>query len=212
VKFHKLFLSAAIVGLPLLQSAAKAQSTADVAFGTSTTSVPSTGTSINTFGDGTLYSTPSMHGAFGKVSGNVMFNSWFGLGGDYTWRYSQGDYAGLGYRPSFYDVNAVFKPSVGSRRIEPEFQAGLGGMRLGFYQNRTYCNSFTGCSGSSNLVGSSNHFQVHGLTGVRFYVTRSVFVRPEVEVHWVNNLFQFGSNWVPQYGVSLGYSFGRGRS
>jgi hypothetical protein len=143
-----------------------------------------------------------------------MFKPWLGVGADYTWRYSQGAYAGLGYRPSFYDINAVFRPGAGTgtRKIEPEFQAGLGGMRIGFYQNQTFCNSFTGCSATSDSVGSSQHFQVHGLAAARFYVTRSVFVRPEVEVHWVNNLFQFGSNWVPQYGVSLGYSFGRGRS
>ncbi len=210
MKFHKLFLTAAVVSLPVLQSAAQAQMSADIAFGTGTASAPSTGTGIDTFGTGVLYNTPSVNGAFGKVSGDVMFKPWLGVGANYTWRYSQGAYAGLNYRPSFYDVNAVFRPSVGNRRIEPEFQAGLGGMRLGFYQNQSRCNSFTGCTATSSLLGSSSHFQVHGLTGVRLYVTQSVFVRPEVEVHWVNNLFQFGSNFVPQYGVSLGYTFGRG--
>ena len=201
-----------MLSLPLIQVAANAQVTADVAYGSGTAYAPAAGTTINTFGDGNFYNTPSIHGAFGKVSGDFMFKPWLGVGADYSWRYSQGAYAGLGYRPSFYDIDAVLKPSVRNSRIEPEFHAGLGGMRLGFYQNRTFCNSFTGCSGSSNLVGSSQHFQVHGLAGVRLYVTRSVFVRPEVEVHWVNNNFQFGSNYVPQYGVSVGYSFGRGRS
>jgi len=26
----------------------------------------------------------------------------------------------------------------------------------------------------------------------------------------VNNFYQFGSNWVPQYSVGIGWSFGRG--
>jgi hypothetical protein len=29
-----------------------------------------------------------------------------------------------------------------------------------------------------------------------------------VDVHWVNNFFQFGSGWVPQYSVAVGYRFG----
>jgi hypothetical protein len=29
------------------------------------------------------------------------------------------------------------------------------------------------------------------------------------DVHYVNNFFPFGSNWVPRYSVSLGYSFGK---
>jgi hypothetical protein len=44
---------------------------------------------------------------------------------------------------------------------------------------------------------------------VRFYVKDNVFIRPQVDVHWVKNLFQFGSNWVPEYGAAIGYSFGR---
>jgi hypothetical protein len=33
-------------------------------------------------------------------------------------------------------------------------------------------------------------------------------VRPAVEGHWVNDFFQFGSNWVPQLDIGVGYSFG----
>jgi hypothetical protein len=43
---------------------------------------------------------------------------------------------------------------------------------------------------------------------VRLYATPHIFVRPAVDVHWVNNNFQFGSNWVPQYSIGVGYSFG----
>ena len=186
---------------------ARGQLNADIAFGTGTASAPSAGTSINTFGNGILLGTPSLHGAFGKISGDLMLKSWLGVGAEYSFRYSQGLYAGLGYRPSFYDVNAVFAPPLHTRRIQPELQVGLGGMRLGFYQNQSDCNSFTGCSASSSLLGSSSHFQVHELAAVRIYLTHRIFVRPEVDLHEVKNLFQFGNSFVPQYGVSLGYSF-----
>jgi hypothetical protein len=29
-----------------------------------------------------------------------------------------------------------------------------------------------------------------------------------VEAHWVDNFSQFGSNWVPQYSMGIGYTFG----
>jgi len=44
--------------------------------------------------------------------------------------------------------------------------------------------------------------------GVRLYVTDHLFVRPQVDAHYVDNFFQFGSNWVPEYGASVGWSFG----
>lgn len=193
----------------LAGSLAQAQVNADVSFGVGTPVVSSTGQGIDTFGTGTPLNTPSMHGAFGKISGDLMLTHGLGVGAEYSFRFSQGPYAGINYRPSFYDVNAVFAPTLHSKRIQPEFQGGLGGMNIRFYQNSSSCNSFTGCNTSSNFLAGSNHFQVHGLAAVRLYVTPRVFLRPEVDVHWVNNLFQFGSNFVPQYGVSLGYSFGR---
>jgi len=187
---------------------ANAQVNADLAVGVGTPSVSSSGQSIDTFGTGSLFQTPSMNGAFGKISGDLMLKAALGIGAEYSFRFSQGPYAGINYRPSFYDVNAVFAPSLHTRRVRPEFQAGLGGMNLSFYYNQSSCSAFGGCQSSSTQVDSSRHFQLHGLAAVRFYVTPKVFIRPEVDVHWVNNLFQFGSNFVPQYGVSLGYSFG----
>jgi serine/threonine protein kinase/Tol biopolymer transport system component len=38
--------------------------------------------------------------------------------------------------------------------------------------------------------------------------TPRVFIRPQFDYHWVNNFFQFGSNSVPQFSASVGYSFG----
>jgi hypothetical protein len=181
--------------------------TIDFAGGIGTAMAPARSTPIDTFGDGNLFFAPKMTGAFGKVSGDVMLKRGFGIGAEYSFRFSQGNYAGLTYRPSFYDVNAIFAPHLPGR-IQPEFQAGLGGMNMRFYFPQSQCDSFAGCSNSNNFLESSNHLQVHGLVGLRLYVTPRVFIRPEAEVHWVHDLFQFGSRYVPQYGASIGYSFG----
>ena len=45
--------------------------------------------------------------------------------------------------------------------------------------------------------------------GVNIYVKGGIFVRPQVDVRYVRNFFQFGSNWVPAYSVAIGYAFGR---
>jgi hypothetical protein len=196
---------AVCLGAPL----AHAQSDLDVFFGAGTMRAPSSGQSIDTFGTGTPYTTPSLGGAFGKLGADIMLTPHFGVGGQMDWRFSQADYAGLNYRPTFYDFNGIWMPSLGSnKRIAPEIEAGLGAARLSFYYPQSYCDQFAGCSSSNTFIESSNHFQVHLSAGIRFYVTPHVFIRPQVDAHYVNNFFQFGSNWVPEYGAAVGWSFG----
>jgi hypothetical protein len=81
-------------------------------------------------------------------------------------------------------------------------------VNLKFYYPNSYCDMFVGCSTSNTFLESSNHFQTHLEAGIRFYATRHFFVRPQIDAHYVNNFFQFGSNWVPEYGASIGWSFG----
>ena len=188
---------------------ARAQVNGDVAVGIGTATASATGQGIDTFGTGTLYYPPTLHGVFGKVSGDIMLKPSFGIGVEYAARFSQGAYAGINYRPSFYDFNAVYSPVLKNKRFQPEFQGGLGGMNIRFYQNSSACDSFGGCSSSNTYLESSNHLQLHGMAGVRVYVTKNLFIRPEVDVRYVHNLFQFGTNVVPEYGVSVGYSFGK---
>lgn len=190
-------------------AAAHAQSGLDVYFGAGTMIAPSSGQQIDTFQTGNPFTTPRLGGTFGKVGADFMLNKHFGVGAQTDWRFSQGAYAGLNYRPLFYDFNAIWTP-IGhtERRIVPELQAGLGGARLGFYYPTTFCDQFAGCSSTNNFVESSNHFQVHMAAGVSFYVTHHVFIRPQVDARYVNNFFQFGSNWVPEYTASVGWSFG----
>jgi hypothetical protein len=188
---------------------ASAQAGVDVFAGVGTTILDSSGQSIDTFNTGSPFTTPRMGGTFGKFGGDFMVTPHFGLGAETDFRFSQGAYAGLNYRPLFYDFNGIWLPTAHRlKRVVPELQAGLGGVNLKFYFPQSSCNSFTGCSSSNSFIDSSNHFQVHLEAGVRFYVTQHLFVRPQVDAHYVNNFFQFGSNWVPQYGASVGWTFG----
>lgn len=187
---------------------AYAQSGAEVHIGFGSAHAKSIGVPVDLFNDGTLYSTPSLGGLFMNFGGSAMLTSHFGFGGELSVHPAKSDYAILRYRPLFYDFNGIYQPLPLSGKVVPELQAGVGGMNLKFYYDQTGCNQIAGCSSSSSLVASSNHFQVHIGGGVRIFATDHVFIRPQFDAHWVHNLFQFGSNWVPQYGVSVGYEFG----
>ncbi|MGD1073466.1 MAG: hypothetical protein ABSB15_25425 [Bryobacteraceae bacterium] len=174
-----------------------------------TTVDSSSNTQIDTFGTGSPFTTPRMGGLFSDFGASFMATKQFGAGADISWRDTQGAYAGLNYRPLFYNFDGIYQP-VKTKRFAPELRLGLGGVHLGYSLNQTACNSFTGCSTATEGVGSSEHFQMHAEVAARFYVTNHIFVRPAVEAHWVNDFFQFGSNWVPQYSIGVGYSIGGG--
>lgn len=182
----------------------------DAFFGLGTAMDKSNGQAIDTFGDGAIYTAPRMGGLFANAGGNLMITPHYGFGGEVSFRTSQGGYAGLKYRPIFYDFNGIYHP-MGSKRLVPELQAGLGAVNLRFYQNQQACDVFAGCSSSNLFVESSNHFQLHFAAGLKYYVRGQFFVEPKFDLHWVNNFFQFGSNLVPEYSVNLGYTFGAQR-
>jgi hypothetical protein len=191
-----------LAGAPLIMA-----QQANVYFGVGTATDSSNGQAIDPLGTGTLYPTPKMTGAFLSAGGGFMFRPHFGVGANFSWRASQGFYSGLDYRPLFYDFNGIWQP-VKTRRFVPEIQAGLGGVRVGFSANQQSCDELIGCSSVSLGSESSEHFQVHVGVAARFYATPHIFIRPAVDAHWVNDFFQFGSNWVPDYSVGIGYSFG----
>jgi hypothetical protein len=200
------FLS--LTGLSLVFVAlAAAQGSVDAYVGAGAITGGSNGMAIDTFGTGNFVNTPTLKGATMNLGGEFFVTPHFGIGGELVFRPGKSDYAGLLYRPMFYDVNGIWKPSLKQKRVVPEFQGGIGGVNLRFYVPPS-CDSFGGCSSSNTFLESSHHFQVHAGAGVRFYVTRSVFVRPQFDIHWVHNFFQFGGNFVPQYSAVVGYSFG----
>lgn len=194
--------------LPFCMIVSYAQSEVDIALGLGTAQDKSNGQQIDPLGTGTFSQTGAINGLFMKISGDVMFKPSFGAGFETSFRPAQGSYAGLGDRPLFYDFNGIYHPPVKSKRFVPELQAGLGGVNVKFYANQQLCNSLTGCSTSNSFLTSASHFQLHFGGGLKYYVTDHIFVRPEVDVHWVNNFSQFGNSWVPEYGASIGYTLG----
>jgi hypothetical protein len=181
----------------------------NIYFGLGTATNSSNGQSIDPFGTGNFVNTPKMTGLFADVGGSLMLTQHFGAGAQVSWRAGSGDYAGLNYRPIFYDFNGVWQP-VKRAHFVPEVQAGIGGVRVGFSASQTNCDALVGCQTFNLGSESSNHFQAHFALAARLYVTPHIFLRPAVDAHWVNNFFQFGNNWVPQYSLGIGYSVGGG--
>jgi len=181
----------------------------DVFFGVGTVTDTSAHTVVDTFGTGFPFTTPALGGSFGKIGGDFMFTKHFGFNAETDFRFSQDNYAGLQTRPMFYDFNGVYMPTFGRfSRIAPELEGGVGGVHMNFSYSQSECDAFGGCSTSTNLVDTSNHFQVHVGGGLRFYATKHVFLRPQVDYRYVPNFFQYGRNNVVEYGAALGYSFG----
>jgi hypothetical protein len=89
------------------------------------------------------------------------------------------------------------------------YKGALGGVDLRFHYPQSSCDQFAGCSISNTYLESSHDFQLHFGGGLRLYVRGGLFVRPQIDVHWVNNFFQFGSGWVPEYSAAVRYTFGK---
>ena len=198
-----------LIVLPFAAAAPAHAQNASVFIGVGSATDSSSNQSVDTFGTGMPFTTPKMTGLFGTVGAEAMFRSYLGFGGEAAFRFRQGPYAGLNYRPTFYDFNLIFQPLPKWVRVVPEFQAGLGGAKLSFYYTQSFCNIFAGCQTSNGYLLGSNHFQLHASAGVRFYITRNTFLRPQADLHYVTNFFQFGSGRVPQYTLAIGYTFGR---
>jgi hypothetical protein len=152
---------------------------------------------------------PTIGGAFGVFGVDVMINPHLGFNGEYSFRFAQAAFLpveGLNVRPGFYDFNAIYQPSSGDSKIVPVVEGGIGGAKLSFYTSQQVGTLFN----QSQFLFSSNHFQVHGAVGVKFYVKSSLFIKPQIDFHYVPNLNQqYSSNFVPQYTISIGYTFGR---
>jgi len=139
-----------------------------------------------------------------------MFNDHLGFGVQVDTKFSQAFYEGLNYRPTFFDFNGIYHPipdKLTKGRFVPEFEGGVGLARLSFY-TPSYCDQYAGCQ-SGYAIEDSTHFQVHAGVGVKLYVKGGIFVKPQFDARYVVNFFQFGSDFVPEYSVSLGYTFGR---
>jgi hypothetical protein len=156
---------------------------------------------------------PTIGGVFGVFGADFMFKPHFGVNGEYAFRFAQADYlpnAGFKFRPGFYDFNAVWEPTSGAdKRIVPAIEGGIGGARIVLYQVVPCSITAINCTQSFAAGINANHFQIHGALGAKLYVKGNMFLKPQFDIHYVTHLTdQFGRNWVPQFTVAVGYSFG----
>jgi hypothetical protein len=154
---------------------------------------------------------PTIGGLFGIFGADLMLLPHLGVNGEYAFRFAQAPYlplGGLNFRPAFYDFNVVWQP-FSLLRIVPVIEGGFGGARVSLYATQT--TSVTGITSTTSVgAGSANHFQEHVAAGVKLYITSELFIKPQFDFHYVPHLTdQFGRDWVPQYTVSVGYTFGR---
>jgi hypothetical protein len=156
---------------------------------------------------------PTMGGAFGVFGADFMIKPHLGINGEYSFRFAQASYlsdAFINVRPAFYDFNVIYQPTSGNSRIVPVVEGGIGGAKLSFYETQQSCLTSGTCINQSEFLTTSNHFQVHGAVGVKLYVKGSIFIKPQVDIHWVDNLNQqYGRNSVPEFTIAVGYTFGR---
>lgn len=175
----------------------------DVYLGVATAHDSSNGHSYDTFGDGTLHQTTSLGGVFSNFGFNVFFGPQWGLSWNVAWRAAH-EYAGLQYRPKFNTFDAVFQPTkLRLKQVVPEFRAGIGFASVNFdFDDPQACAQVPGCPSTRHFLGNTGG-------AARWYLGHRVFLRPAVDVQYVQHFDLFGSNWVPRYSLSLGYSFSR---
>lgn len=142
-------------------------------------------------------------GGYPVISGDILFTKNLGVGGEVLWRGKQAVYGGFQpYRPILFDVNGIWAPELGSRRIAAELMGGIGMEDIRFYTN-TYNCGYTGCT---NYV-SSKHLLGHVGGGIKFYLFHNIFFRPEAHAYFIRNNEEFSSGKVFRVGASIGYTF-----
>ncbi len=133
--------------------------------------VSSNGSQIDTFSDGSLHRTPNLDGVFTDLGATVFIGRNWGVGAELAWTPTQGNYAGLQYRPSFYNFDGIFRPERGiSKRLAPEFRAGIGGARIRYNSRRPNRFAIRFQDARIPLI-----FQVHAGVAARWYWTNHIF-------------------------------------
>ncbi len=163
---------------------------------------------IDTLGAGTTYPTPSLGGFFQTYGGDFIFFHGLGIGAEDSSRRNKGAYAGLQYRASFFDVNAVYRPWLLKGRFRPEFQAGYGRADLNLYTTPQICTILPqGCGAVNGEISSIRDSQFHFGASIRIGVYRGAFVQPQFDLRRLPSNFStyFGSSFIPQYSVNVGY-------
>jgi hypothetical protein len=151
--------------------------------------------------------------------GDLMLWKHLGVGADLSFQPGKQDYAvfpasaiqaggaNLQSRAMFYDFDVVAQP-IKTSRASLELLGGIGGANLRFYASGSTTDAIIGTQNFSQFYGSANHFQEHAGIGVNIFVKNNIFIRPQFDLHYVNNLSQFGSNVVTEESVWVGYRWG----
>jgi hypothetical protein len=168
----------------------------DAAFSVSAAKAPSASSATGQF-----FPQSMGGGTFPGFSADYLIRYNLGIGFEADWRASRNIYAGVQpFRPVFYTANAVWAPKL-SKYVSAELQGGIGASSTRFYQPFVTC-SFVSCTDFSSV----NHFLGHIGGGVRIYIWRNLFIRPEAHVYFINGNVEFSGPRVERYGVALGYS------
>jgi len=144
-------------------------------------------------------------GLYPSASADFLFFKRVGVQGEIAWRWRDSTYApgyvNLPFKPIFYDFNAIWSSKTLNYRFVHLAVEALGG--AGVATTRFYVQ---GCSGSS-CYGTTNHFMVVGGGGIKFYVWRHFFIRPEARYYQIKNNVEFSSAHALRYSGSIGYTF-----
>ena len=131
----------------------------------------------------------------------LFFRKVIGLQADAAVRIDTGTYAqyflNIPYRPMFFDLNAIYSKRF-TKRLGAEFVAG-GGVLDTRFQTQT-------CT-STKCFASSTHPMADIGGGIKVYVWKKFFLRPEGRFYWINNNVEFSANHAVRYGASIGYTF-----
>jgi hypothetical protein len=148
---------------------------------------------------------PSLGGVFLGFGGDAMVWNRFGIGGEISFKPVKNDYGPLQYRQMFYDINGIFAP-INQDRFVLKLIGGIGGARTGFSYKQEYCVGTAICQSETTSLGTSSHFQLHAGVGLQYFVNDKVFIRPQLDLHYVPKLTdQFGSNSVVGGTIWIGF-------
>ena len=158
--------------------------------------------------DAFCQATPTLSGFFLGFGGDIMFREHFGAGAEVNFQPMHQDYGPLKSRQTFIDVNGIYEPIITKRAIV-QLQGGIGSARTSFTISQNACVGTAVCTNQVSPVGSANHFQIHFGAGVQIPIKERFFIRPQFDLHYVTNFTdQFGSDWVPEATIAVGYHFG----
>lgn len=142
-------------------------------------------------------------GVFPSAGAEVRFGD-IGVGAEVAFQANPQTFDATELRPIYYDVNLILEPFHQSETVVPVFMVGLGAQSLRAFQGVSQCGTPSGCT----AYVSSNHLTAHLGIGVKLYLTKHIFLRPEAHFYFIHNNTEFAATSSQRWGISIGYTFG----